>query len=119
MNLKTNGKNPGWKDPKWSEKQNKKNPGWKSPEWKSKSPEWKNKSPEWKSKSPEWKNKSPEWKSPEWKDTGAEKYDFDKEDLGLAFNLTEALRHEYLAKNGSKIVNWMITNDGKQTIIVL
>jgi len=193
LTLKTNGKNPGWKDPKWSEKQNKKNPGWKSPEWKnkypewknkspewknkspewknkspewkekspewkdttpgwkktspswknnkkdktgqvkagpnwnwvekryrnSKSPEWKNKSPEWKNKSPEWKNKSPEWKSPEWKDTGAEKYDFDKEDLGLAFNLTEALRHEYLAKNGSKIVNWMITNDGKQTIIVL
>ena len=105
MTLKTNGKNPGWKDPKWSEKQDKKNPGWKSPEWKNKSPEW--------------KNKSPEWKSPEWKDTGAEKYDFDKEDLGLAFNLTEALRHEYLAKNGSKIVNWMITNDGKQTIIVL
>jgi len=119
LTLKTNGKNPGWKDPKWSEKQNKKNPGWKSPEWKNKYPEWKNKSPEWKNKSPEWKNKSPEWKSPEWKDTGAEKYDFDKEDLGLAFNLTEALRHEYLAKNGSKIVNWMITNDGKQTIIVL
>ena len=54
------------------------------------------------------------------KPTGYENLDLDdKKELGKAFNLTNALRHEYMAKNGSKIVNWMIKNDGKQTIIVL
>ena len=54
------------------------------------------------------------------KPKGYENLDLDdKKELGKAFNLTNALRHEYMAKNGSKIVNWMIKNDGKQTIIVL
>ena len=47
----------------------------------------------------------------------------DNKDLGMAFNLTSTLENGFLSKNArngsKKIVNWMIKNDGKQTIIVL
>ena len=57
------------------------------------------------------------------KPTGSEYYNSDTEkDLGLAFNLTNTLENGFLSKNArngsNKIVNWMIKNDGKQTIIV-
>ena len=47
----------------------------------------------------------------------------DNKDLGMAFNLTSTLENGFLSKNArngsKKIINWMIKNDGKQTIIVL
>ena len=62
------------------------------------------------------------WVEKRYKDTkssGSEYYNSDKKDLGLAFNLTNTLKNEFTSRNGTKIVNWMIKNDGKQTIIVL
>ena len=106
-------RNQNWKetttkDPNWKEEkiQNWKETTTKDPNWReTKNANWKN-GPNW-----NWsEKKSPNWSS-----------DLDPASIGEALNLTETLQSQLMAKNGSKIINWMIKNmpSGRQTIIVL
>lgn len=126
-----------WTDQsQWQEKQ----AGWTNKpaqEWQEKGQNWQEKGQKWQEKGQKWTEKGQKWteKGGNWKEKSGPKWNWvekklrnqwsdkglDIEGIGSALNLTDILRSQARAKNGSKIINWMIKNmaDGKQTIIVL
>ena len=127
-------------DPAWSQKRadweqrqaqwDQKEAGWgqRDPQWGQKEAGWGQKDPQWleqnkeksEKKGPNWNWVDKKWKESTWAEN--QEGDLDTETIGKALEMSDTFsRSQYVNKNGSKIVNWMIKNlpNGRQTIIVL